>query len=165
MNKSTLQLIRLVMILVGCLFLLAGSFFYQQHKQQKEKMLYARKMQKIYLVIKEQSIAAQKMMANQSEWRATLSVQSEEVVKTMEDEMETCQVMLADLPAPPESMLKEYSALLDVHIAYKQYMNLAIDLQEVSSSFVNTEKKLKSELNTRLSDFDEMTHDQQEEKG
>ncbi|OZI11862.1 hypothetical protein CEW92_09575 [Bacillaceae bacterium SAS-127] len=165
MNKSTLQLIRLVMILVGCLFLFAGGFFYQQHKQQKEKMLYARKMQKIYLLMKEHSIATQKMMANQSERRATLSIQKEEVVKTMESEMETCQVMLSELPDPPESMLKEYSALLDVHIAYKQYMNLAIGLQEVSSSFVNTEKKLKSELNTRLSDFDEMPHYQQEEKG
>ncbi|MGM7637367.1 hypothetical protein [Bacillus sp. Hm123] len=165
MNKSTLQLIRLLMILVGCLFLLAGGFFYQQHKQQKEKVTYARKMQKIYLLMKDHSIAAQKMVANQSEWRATLSVQKEDAVKNMENEMEICQVMLAELPAPPESMLKEYSALLDIHIAYKQYMNLAIGLQEVSSSFANKEKKLKNELNTRLSDFDEMTDQQREKKG
>ncbi|WP_338754188.1 hypothetical protein [Bacillus sp. FJAT-52991] len=165
MNKSTLQLLRLFIILVGCLFLLVGGLFYQQHKQQKEEAVYARKMQQIYTLMKDHSMTAQKMMANQSEWPSTLSVQKEEVVKKVENEMNKCQVMLSELPDPPESMIEEYSALLDVHIAYKQYMNLAIGFQEASSSFANKEKKLKTELNNCLSDFDEMIHHQQEKKG
>ncbi|WP_203362487.1 hypothetical protein [Bacillus sp. REN10] len=165
MNKSTLQLIRLFIVLAGCFFFLFGALFYQQHKLQKEKVIYARKMQKIYFLMKENATTAQKMMASESEWLSALDYK-EQAVQQMQHEMEECQVMLSELPEPPETMVEEYSTLLDVHIVYKQYMNLAISHQkEVSHSVAVKEEKLKSELNALLSNFEEMTRQQQEKRG
>ncbi|KMY53735.1 hypothetical protein AC623_06775 [Bacillus sp. FJAT-27231] len=147
------------------MFLFFGPLFYY-YTDYKVEQAYADKLKVIYQLMDRNAFKAETIVSSYSSGQGVVSrygegivagknnsfeyVQDEQIVQSLEQESAKCHDLLSELPDPPKEMMEAYSALLDAHITYKQYIRLALHPQEPSAKFVQKERKLKQELNSSL---------------
>lgn len=71
---------------------------------------------------------------------------------------EACNKMLIELHDPPEGLIKPYLQLLDAHIIYKEYLNLAIHPSKDPKVLAGKEKALIKELEERMETFETLVN-------
>ncbi|KKB38855.1 hypothetical protein [Bacillus thermotolerans] len=136
-----------------CLGLLVciGSSLYSSYKEQMNQTAYAEQMGKAYEKMSKNIQEAEQLVSDYIEGKdSSVSSRHLHAVKELEKEAEECLLMMDQLSDPPSGMKEAYALLLDAHIAYKQYVQLALHPQELSNDWMDKERRLKAELNSHL---------------
>lgn len=145
------------------LFLGPLCYYYKDYKTEQ---VYANKLKVIYQLMDKNAFKAETIVSSYSNGQGTVSsygegivagknnsfqhIRDHQMVQSLKQESKKCHDLLYELSEPPEGMIEVYSALLDAHITYKQYIQLALHPEEPSAKFVKKERKLKKELNSSL---------------
>ncbi|KAB7708200.1 hypothetical protein F9802_05725 [Bacillus aerolatus] len=153
-------------IIICFILLFIGLSFYFYYKEQMNELAYAEKMEMIYKKMDETAVKAEAVVSSYpiegsfvnrrgegmvaGKNNSLQYFQDNGVIEKLEKESEECHDMLYELAEPPERLTEAYSVLLDAHITYKQYIQLALHPQKQSDSFIKKARSLKEELNSRL---------------
>ncbi|WP_100331027.1 hypothetical protein [Bacillus xiapuensis] len=163
---------RLCIILLSCVLLAFVLTAYGNWKEEKERASYVNQMERIYTMMEDNSQKAQQIALSNGVQGVAISQQgkgvvadksnsfanykSSEMIDKLQKKTEQCRQLLIQLPKPPQSMASAYSALLDAHISYKQYVKLILTSSNSSDSFIKEEEKLKGDLKKRLGKLKQM---------
>ncbi|HZG70127.1 MAG TPA: hypothetical protein VEY51_01200 [Chondromyces sp.] len=156
-------------MIFSIVLLFFGFLLFSQYVQMKEEEQYILQMEKAYALMNENATQAQKILNSYSYQAAASPVTSAsnstayEGISTMyehyqengdiaklSENLEECQHLLSQLPIPTESLMETYSLLLDAHILYREYINLALQPAEDSLYLKNQQEFLHKELETKM---------------
>ncbi|MEK4030060.1 MULTISPECIES: hypothetical protein [Bacillaceae] len=151
----------LLLIVCGTLLFTGLSFYY--FKEYRNEQAYAKQIKVIYELMDKNAYKAESIVSSYANDQGVVSRYGEGIVagsnssfrydnmvKTLRQDSEKCRDLLFELSEPPEEMTEVYAILLDAHITYKQYIQLALRSQEPTANFAKKEQVLREELNNGL---------------
>ncbi|MDQ0216615.1 hypothetical protein J2S13_003089 [Oikeobacillus pervagus] len=161
MQRKIVMITVLFILLVIIIFLIFSPFSVERKEER-----YVRKMNHIYLLMARNKKLAndliqhyEKNIGNPPEnplfyqesnsWDQLKTNYSEQI-QELQKGYETSSQLLQDLPEPPEPYITCYSLLLDAHILYRQYINLALHPTGTIDAYRKKQLALYEEMNEKF---------------